>query len=108
MSKKEGSFAMEKSQMCGQGCKPAKVSLVKVLTTPLHKGVTPPPAVISEDTYVDIWGHSLTPVTTEYLLECMLTDVPLLLEVRDNVSPLAQAAHPFIEMHDHNFMAADC
>ncbi|PBK87765.1 hypothetical protein ARMGADRAFT_1085436 [Armillaria gallica] len=29
-------------------------------------------------------------------------------EVHDNLLPLAQAAHPFVEMHDCNFMVSDC
>ncbi|KAK0431781.1 hypothetical protein EV421DRAFT_1911561 [Armillaria borealis] len=61
-SNKEGSVATEKLQARGRGCKPAKAPLVKVLTTPWDRGITPAPAVISEDTHVDIWGCSPTPV----------------------------------------------
>ncbi|PBK68524.1 hypothetical protein ARMSODRAFT_975924 [Armillaria solidipes] len=154
---KEGSVTTDKSQVRGRGRKPAKMPIVEVPTVPRRKIQTPPPAVISEDTHVDVRGRSPTPVTAEYMLDRILTDLPTLSalrlphrdaadctmcagrrrlcqhkeplsscancagwghctcrlsaddlqEVRDNLLPLAQAAHPLVEMHDRNFLAAD-
>ncbi|KAK0431825.1 hypothetical protein EV421DRAFT_1911534 [Armillaria borealis] len=153
----EGSVTIEKSQVRSRRRKPAKIPIVEVPTVPRPKMKTPPPAIISEDTHVDIRGRSPTPVTAEYMLDRILTDLPTLSalrlphrdaadctmcaghcrlcqhkeplsscancagwghcscrlsaddlqEVWDNVLPLAQAAHPLVEMHDRNFQAAN-
>ncbi|KAK0456967.1 hypothetical protein EV421DRAFT_1729477 [Armillaria borealis] len=100
---KEGSVTTEKSQVCGRGHKPAKIPIVEMPTVPRSKMQTPPPTVISEDTHVDVRGRSPTPVTAEYMLDRILTDLPTLSALR---LPHQDAAD-FVEMHDHNFLAAD-
>ncbi|KAK0429974.1 hypothetical protein EV421DRAFT_1744665 [Armillaria borealis] len=78
---KEGSVTTEKSQVCGRGRKPAKIPIVEVPTIPRPKLKTPPPTIISEDTHVNIQGRSPTPVTTEYMLDRILTDLPTLMRL---------------------------
>ncbi|KAK0430111.1 uncharacterized protein EV420DRAFT_1615763, partial [Desarmillaria tabescens] len=143
---KESSAAPEKSQVKGRGC---KTVVKEEPTVPRAKEPTPPPAILAEDTHVDIRGRSPTPVTAEYMLERILTDSPLLSamrlphkdatgflcqhkeplmtctncnkwghcscrlsasdlqEVHDNLLTSAQAAYPFMEMHDRLFQSAD-
>ncbi len=65
---KEGSVASGKAPVHARACKGTKVPIVEVLTLCCKKGVTPPPAVISEDTHADPRGRSPTPVTAELML----------------------------------------
>ncbi len=43
-----------------------------------HKKEVTPPHVLAEDTHVDIRGRSPTPITMEYMLDRILTDLPML------------------------------
>ncbi len=76
--KKESSAAPAKPQIKPRGWKPIKPPLVEVSMKPHKKAATPPPTILAEDTHVDIWGCSPTPVTMEYMLDRILTDLPTL------------------------------
>ncbi|PBK88171.1 hypothetical protein ARMGADRAFT_1034143 [Armillaria gallica] len=123
LPEKEGSVASGKAPACSRACKGGKIPIVKVPTLCHKKGVTPPPAVISEDTHTDSWGCSPTLITTELMLDRIFTDLPLLsvlhLLHKDATGCTMCAGHwvlcqhkeplsSFIEMHDCNFLAADC
>ncbi|PBK75399.1 hypothetical protein ARMSODRAFT_970063 [Armillaria solidipes] len=75
---KESSAAPDKPP--GKPCshKPVKAPLMEVPTVSRKKEATPPHTVLSEDTHVDIQGHSPTPITAEYMLDCIFTDLPML------------------------------
>lgn len=82
LTKKESSAAPVKPPTKPRGWKPVKPPLIEVSTKPHKKAATPPPTILAEDTHVDIHGCSPTPVTTEYMLDCILTDLPMLSALR--------------------------
>ncbi len=78
LAKKGSSATPAKPPAKPRGHKPVKVLLVEVPTEPYKKVATPPPTILSEDMHMDIRGHSPTPVMMEYMLDCILTDLPML------------------------------
>ncbi len=78
LPEKEGSVTSGKAPVCTRARKGTKAPIIKVLTLCHKKGVTPPPAVISEDTHADPRGRSPTPITAELMLDRIFTDLPLL------------------------------
>ncbi|KAK0219311.1 hypothetical protein EDD85DRAFT_797420 [Armillaria nabsnona] len=86
--KKESAATPAKPSMKPRGWKPIKPPLVEVPTLHHKKGVTPPPAVISEDTHTDPQGG--------YWLYYVHWS-----------SSLVPAQRTAVLMHDHNFLAAD-
>ncbi len=78
LPEKEGSVTYGKAPVCSHARKGAKAPIVKVLTLCCKKGVTPPLAVISEDTHANPQGRSPTPITAELMLDWIFTDLPLL------------------------------
>ncbi len=79
---KDSSVTPSKTSVKPCGRKPVKPPLVEVTTKPHKKAVTPPPAILAEDTHVDVWGRSPTPVTAEYMLDRIFTDYPTLSALR--------------------------
>ncbi len=79
---KDSSVAPSKTLVKPHGHKPVKPPLVEVTTKPHKKAVTPPPAILAEDTHVDVRGRSPTPVTVEYMLDRIFTDYPTLSALR--------------------------
>ncbi len=71
---KDSSTAPSKSLVKPRGHKPVKPPLVEVTMKPHKKAATPPPTILAEDTHVDIWGRSPTPVMAEYMLDCIFTN----------------------------------
>ncbi|PBK92346.1 hypothetical protein ARMGADRAFT_1031210 [Armillaria gallica] len=77
--KKDSSAAPGKTPAKPHGRKPVKPPLVEVSTKPHKKATTPPPAILTKDTHMDIRGQLPTPVTMEYMLDHILTDLPTLM-----------------------------
>ncbi|PBK91029.1 hypothetical protein ARMGADRAFT_1082251 [Armillaria gallica] len=111
--KKDSSAAPGKAPVKPHGHKPVKPPLVKVSMKPHKKATTPPPAILAEDTHMDIRGWLPTPVMAEYMLDRIFTDYLMLSALyiphRDAAGCTMCAGHHMLCQHKEPLAAcANC